>query len=481
MKYYLVIDIGTSSLRIVNITETHRIVDIESLSRKAGSILDPEKEWSNIFFMLKRIIARSAGITFSGIAVSSLLGWICIDQSGACLTPCYTYLHKETASFQVLSRSVNLSDLSSASGRKESDEWPAFLLCRLKKENPEVYNRISALVSLKDYINFKLTNVIAMDQTTAGYTFLYDIYNHTWNSNTLQTLNLDVNKLPTIQPSWKWLGTVNPSLLKRWNISYNIAVIEGSVDGSVGVLGAGGFHCGQAVNIMGTTDVLFIVTDKPIIDQTHSLVINQHVIPGLWLVGGPMGLFGGTIDWLCHNFCTTDKTYKQLTEEASAVPIGCNGVSFFPCMSGERTPYWDSNFRGTITGLSSSHTLSEVYRSVMESEGYTLNKIFHIAAPLGINPDSLIAMGGGANNNLWLQIKSDILQKKVLQSSMVEATAAGSVALCLIADGIDPQYVFSSTKMNHFYPNQQVAEEYQSFCFKYWKRHDLLEDFYALP
>ena len=45
MKYYLVIDIGTSSLRIVNITETHRIVDIESLSRKAGSILDPEKEW----------------------------------------------------------------------------------------------------------------------------------------------------------------------------------------------------------------------------------------------------------------------------------------------------------------------------------------------------------------------------------------------------------------------------------------------------
>ena len=78
-------------------------------------------------------------------------------------------------------------------------------------------------------------------------------------------------------------------------------VAVGSVDGSCGILGAGGTTANVLISVMGTTDTCFLVSDKIIDDPTGSLVVNPHVIPGLYLAGGPMGMYGGALEWWLHH------------------------------------------------------------------------------------------------------------------------------------------------------------------------------------
>ena len=307
MKPFLMIDIGTSSLRVVLLDDNGTVIDSKTLKRPAPECFDAEEEWKHILDMSRTL---TAGISrLSCVAISSLLGWVGIDANGAALTPCYSYMHNEPDYYQKFCDSNDVSVLYSICRRRVAPEQLAFKICRLQQEEPALYGKIKAFLSLKDFVNYKLTGISAIDHTTASYSLLYDVANRCWSSDCLQHMCLDDTRLPRLMNPWEQLGELTPEICRTLGLDAPCPVAVGSVDGSCGILGAGGTAADVLVSVMGTTDTCFLVSDKMIDDPTGSLVVNPHVIPGLYLAGGPMGMYGGALEWWLHHI--TNRTVSM--------------------------------------------------------------------------------------------------------------------------------------------------------------------------
>lgn len=462
MKEYLIIDIGTSSIRVAAINKKMEIVRVEQLKRTAGVCFDAEKEWNIIRGMIGRITRTNK--IYAGAAVSSLLGWIGVDADGNAVTPCYSYMHQCMREYLEFKKEVSDDIVYPISGRCISPELAGFKIEHLKNKEPEIYGRLACFTSLKDYINIKLSGIMAIDHTTACYTMLYDLKTTDWNGWLIDKLGIDRAVLPKLIRPYEKLGTIRKELAREWGLVGEIAVACGSVDGSTGILGAGGIQKDTAVNVMGTTDVFFMVQKKRILDQSKSLVINPHVIPGLWLIGGPMGMYGGTLEWLLGNVMSGAKSIEQMNELAREVSEGSEGVRFYPTLAGERTPFWNSQVRGTILGMEQRHKSQHLFRAIMEANGYAIRKIVETGKENGISVDKVIAIGGGSKSNLWLQIKADILGKNFLRAAVEEATLAGSCMLAMLATGEALEDISLSGSTGEF---EFVCEKYEIYNTKY--------------
>jgi len=96
------------------------------------------------------------------------------------------------------------------------------------------------------------------------------------------------------------------------------------------------------------------------------------------------------------------------TATAAESPPGARGLVVLPYFSGERTPFFDPRARGVIAGLTLTHSRADLYRALLESVGYGIRHNIEVMRDLGYPPQRCLAVGGGTQNPLWLQIVSDI-------------------------------------------------------------------------
>ena len=472
MKYYLIVDIGTSSLRVAIINAEFTMINSEVLKRSADSCFNAEEEWNSIYRMIKAVLRKAGLIEIAGISVSSLLGWVGVDEAGNAVTPCYSYMHQCKEEFEEFKTKYTDDIIYPISGRCISSELSVFKLMHLKRKHHDIYAKISKLLSFKDFINMKLTGIAAIDHTSACYTMLYDLEKQDWSSQILAYTGLDRIKLAQLIRPYEVLAPVKKDIAKDMGISGNTPVAAGSVDGSTGILGAGATAAGSAVSVMGTTDVFFMVEDRLIFDKTKALIINPHVFPGLWLVGGPMGMYGGTLEWLLNNIMNKSTDLLEMNKKAETVSAGCEGVVFLPALAGERTPSWLPQMRGTVIGLEHRHKAENLFRAIMESNGYTNRRMTELGRDSGVRFDRIIAIGGGSKSELWLQIKADIMGVNVERSSIEEASMIGACLLAMLATGTKAEELPEIKRKRTFYPREKEKENYDSLYIKYIEMHN---------
>lgn len=471
MRNYLIIDIGTSSLRVAIINAKLEIINSRVLKRSAQACFDAEEEWKKIYQMMKEVV-QSESADIAGISVSSLLGWVGTDESGNAVTPCYSYMHQFKEECEEFKEKYTDDIIYPVSGRCISSELSAFIILHLKNRQSDIYEKMSKMISLKDFINMKITGTAAIDHTSACYTMLYDLKKQDWSQEILDYVGLDRTKLAKLIRPYEILGRVKAGIAQELGISQNTPVAAGSVDGSTGILGAGAIEMGSAVSVMGTTDVFFMVKDELVFDKTRSLIINPHVFPGLWLVGGPMGMYGGTLEWLLKNIMNQSLDMIQMNERAALVPAGSGGVIFIPTLAGERTPFWLPSMRGTILGLEHKHKAENLFRAVMESNGYTIRRMAELGQAAGIRFNRVIAIGGGSKSDLWLQIKADIMGVDFERSAIEEASMTGACLLIMLATGMKADHIQKMAEKKTFYSREKIKESYDVFYKKYMEVHD---------
>lgn len=462
MNGILVIDIGTSSVRAIVRGTDGSVLASVSQQRDAGICFDAELEWERI---RKMIASVSTGYSISAIAVSALLGWVGVDHAGNALTPCYTYMHKESRIYDRMREQLSDDQVYQICRRKAAAEQLAYKMYRLRTEKQELYAEISCFLSLKDFINRKLTEANAIDHTTASYTLLYNVAEQKWSGSCLEWFAIDRDKLPDLKRSDEVLATVKKELCPKLGLSPDCCVAVGSVDGSTGVFGVGGTQEGALVSIMGTTETCFSIQGFLPEDRSESLVVNPHVIPGYYLIGGPTGLSGGTLDWLTGKVLCGVCTLQEMNEKAAQVPCGSDGVIMLPALEGDRTPFWEEQMCGTMFGLKRKHGSEHIFRAAMEANGYTHRRIAEIIRDTGAELNRVIATGGGARSDLWLQIKADILKMEVLRSDIREATSEGSWKLAMLALGEDPERNDSPSGGNGIEHSQCCASPQEATCF----------------
>jgi xylulokinase len=451
---FIGIDVGTSSVKVLRTNEAGTVVATASRSYPleqpcVGWTQQHPADWWRA--TVEAIRAVSGTEPIGGIGLSGQMhGLVLIDEialksdgsSDEVIRPAILWNDQRTAD--------ECAEIESALGGREAcvnltgnAALAGFTLPKLlwvRKHEPELFSRAVTFMMPKDYIRWRLTGVVATDVGDASGTLLFEPTCRRWSETAARTFGIPHDFLPTVLESGSVCGQVTPQASKLIGIKPGVPVITGSGDNMMGAIGAGIVAPGTSIITIGTSGVVYSHTATYAIDvadpaapgRVHSMCAadGNSSSPGGWCVTGCTLASGGSLAWAKESVWP-ETSYEQLLHEASLAPSGCEGLSFLPCLTGERCPYPNPRARGAWVGLTSVHNRGHMVRSILEGVAATLATIVAIQRSAGIHIDRFRIGGGGARIALWRSILANELGTAVSLPNTEEGPAFGAALLAI--------------------------------------------------
>ena len=274
------------------------------------------------------------------------------------------------------------------------------------------------------------------DVTNASRTLLMDLYTCKWDEEILQTLDIPPQILPRIVPSSDentW-GTT----LKDGPLGAAIPVCGALGDQQAALVGQTCFDMGEAKNTYGTGCFLLLNTGTtPTVSRQGLLTTLGYQINDqapVYCLEGSIAITGALVQWLRDNLGLISRAPEI---ETLAQTVADNGGAYFvPAFSGLFAPYWRSDARGVIVGLTRYVNKGHIARAVLEASAYQTRDIVD-----AMNKDSGVALsrlkvdGGMVANEVLMQFQSDMLNVPVIRPQVAETTALGAAYAAGLAVG----------------------------------------------
>ena len=270
------------------------------------------------------------------------------------------------------------------------------------------------------------------DVTNASRTQLMNLQTMAWDDEILAELDIPRKMLPTIEPSSKIYGKVTSEVMT----GVPIAGILG--DQQAALVGQTCYQPGQAKNTYGTGCFMLMNTGTEVVPSKHGLLTtvayqfeNQ---PVHYALEGSVAIAGALVQWLRDNLGVIQKSEDI---EALAKTVDDNGGAYFvPAFSGLYAPYWKSNARGVIAGLTRYVNKGHIARAALEATAYQTREVLHaMQKDSGIEVKALRVDGGMTVNELLMQFQADIMDTPVTRPKMIETTALGAAYAAGLAVG----------------------------------------------
>ena len=484
MNKYLVIDIGTSSAKAAVFSDTGKIICSHKrdyplyFPAEGFAEQNPEDWWLAVKYSLKEIFVQEDPKTISCIVVSGQApGCVPVDVNGKPVRPAIIWMDRRSylqsdwlkahLDQQIIENTQNNLD-SYYGGVK----WLWFL-----QNEPELYKKTWKIMQANSYITYLLTGVTAIDPSQAGICSpCFNFDTGEWDENICRSMDLDLNKLPSVYPSEKIIGFVTSQASADTGLAEGTPVACGGGDFAFACLSAGVYQKGRAALMLGTAGNLFVPNPA---GADPRLINTYHVTGERLALGGVMA--GSAIVWIREIFGKQIE-FEQLEDEANEVKPGAEGLTFLPYLLGERTPVWDPEARGVLLGLSLNHKRGHIYRAILEGVSFGFKQIQEILRENGDVLESVVAIDGGAKSSLWRQIFSDVLQVPLHYYPEHGGTSLGAAFLAAKAVGqfndfsaIDSWLGFSETD----YPDHSLDSIYQQKYGIYKKIYPLFKACHA--
>lgn len=307
------------------------------------------------------------------------------------------------------------------------------------------------------------------DYSNASRTLMYNIYQLKWDDELLDILGVPKSMLPEVRSSSEIYAHTIPYHFFGQEIP--IAGIAG--DQQAALFGQACFQEGMAKNTYGTGCFMLMHTGEKAVKSNHGLLTT--IAWGLngkveYALEGSIFVAGSAIQWL-RDGLRMFKEAKDSEEYAKRVP-STDGVYMVPAFVGLGTPYWDSDVRGAVFGLTRGTTKEHFIRATLESLAYqTKDVLAAMEADSGIALKALRVDGGAVKNDFLMQFQSDILNVPVDRPIINETTALGAAYLAGLAVGywesqeeIANQWAIDKT----FKP--QMDENERNRLYEGWKK-----------
>lgn len=431
---FLAIDVGTSACRATVVSGKGEILSQSRCPvridqpRPSFAEIDTDRLWLAVQKVIRSEIDKHPGITFAAIGVSAMLGYVFLDKAGRSLMPAITYAdNRATAEIKKIRQLFPEEKFFAITGRRPSPLLLAPKIKWLVKHRPDAAKKLDRIIGLKDDIIRRLSGNIQTDVAHLDYSGLYNIYKGKLEPDILDALDIKQNLFPAPAPATAIAGTVSIEAATKLGLIHGTPVIAGSSDGTTAMYGAGVLDEGTAVLVSGTTDVLMMYSASAPRNTNRALCVNSGMVPGSYLVGGPLGLSGGTLQYF-EQLLQTSVT--RLEEKIDTLPPGSNGLLVLPGLTGERSPYWKEYLTGAITGLTPDHKSQHFLRAVMEGCVLRMLRLLDILSQERLQPKALNVVGGGANIDVWNRIRSDATGLEVRKLAVTEATSLGTALFC---------------------------------------------------
>lgn len=271
------------------------------------------------------------------------------------------------------------------------------------------------------------------DYSNASRTLLYNIYDLKWDEELLKILDIPEKILPEVRPSSEIYAYTAPQLF--FNAKIPIAGAAG--DQQAALFGQACFQEGMAKNTYGTGCFMLMHTGECAVASNSGLLTT--IAWGLdgrveYALEGSIFVAGSAIQWL-RDGLRMIRTAADSETYATRVR-GTDGVYVVPAFVGLGTPYWDSDVRGAIFGLTRGTSKEHFIRATLESLAYqTRDVLTAMQKDAGIRLKKLRVDGGAISNTFLMQFQSDILGVTVERPVIVETTALGAAYLAGLAVG----------------------------------------------
>ena len=275
--------------------------------------------------------------------------------------------------------------------------------------------------------------VHATDVTNASRTLLMDLETLNWDAELCEAFGVPMSVLPEIRSSSEVYGTVASSGLLR---EVPVAGILG--DQQAATFGQAAFSAGESKNTYGTGNFLIVNTGEEIIRSRNGLLTTPAYqlgdAPPVFALEGSIAVTGSLIQWLRDNLGIISDA-SEIEALATSVPDN-GGAYFVPAFSGLFAPYWRSDARGALVGLTRFVTKAHIARAALEATAFQTREVLDaVNADFGGSLSELKVDGGMTKNNLLMQFQADILGIPVVRPAIAETTALGAAYAAGLAVG----------------------------------------------
>ena len=306
------------------------------------------------------------------------------------------------------------------------------------------------------------------DVTNASRTQLMNLETLQWDPEILATLGVPIAMLPRIASSSEVYGKFAFGPLAGVPLAGDLG------DQQAALVGQTCFEPGQAKNTYGTGSFLLLNTDdKPVQSKFGLLTTVAYKLgnqPATYALEGSVAITGALVQWLRDNLKII---YTSAEVEALALTVEDNGgVYFVPAFSGLFAPYWKSNARGAILGLTRYATKGHIARAALEATAFqTREMVEAMEKDSGIALDVLRADGGMVENELLMQFQADILDRPVVRPAIKETTALGAMYAAGLAVGFyrDLDDLRANWSVEKTW-NPKLPEEKREKMYRLWKK-----------
>jgi len=441
--YLLGIDVGTGGTRALVIDEAGRVVSAATEDHRpfaspeiGWAEQEPSDWWRACSAAVRNALAKSqlGGDQIACVGLSGQMhGAVLLDGNARVVRPALIWCDVRTGKqSRDLTAQIGLERLIQLTCNPALTNFTLTKCLWVRENEPENWRRVRSLMLPKDYVRFELTGERATDVADASGTLLLDVAHRRWSKEMLELVQMDESLLPTLYESPDVCGNISAAGAAATGLQCGTPVVAGAGDQAAGSIGMGVASAGTVSATIGTSGVVLAATDSPALDPGGRLHTFCHAVPGRWLVMGVTQAAGLSLRWFRDQFGACNghsDSYETLTADAANAPSGSDGLLWAPYLMGERTPYLDPAARGTLVGLTASHTRAHVIRAIMEGVTFSLRDTFTIFQQIKVPVKTIRLGGGGARSALWRQIQADIYGQRVETVAAEEGAAYGAAIL----------------------------------------------------
>ena len=489
-KMLLGIDYGTGGCKVTAISADGAFVGEASTEfqtyhdHPGWSEQEPQGWWNALKSSLSKLAA--GGVDLSQVAACALDG---STHNAVLLDGAYRPVRR-TIMWTDQRSTAECEALKSGLGEKifetcyqmPAPTWTLPQMMWLKANEPEVLAKTEHVLFVKDYVRYLLTGEAATDHIEAQGTLFFDMAKSEWSEEMVLMSGLRPENLPRLIAPTDVAGRVTAAAAAFTGLPEGTPVVCGSSDSAVEDYGAGAVEPGDLIIKLATAGNVNSMTADA---HPHPKTLTySHIVPGMWYSVSATNAAALCMRWLRDSLYAgveSPNPYSFIDSEASASPVGANGVMFHPYLQGERCPYWDADLRASFTGVSISSTRGDFARALMEGVAFSLRDCYRTLEEMALPVNRIFLIGGGARSRLWSEIVANVFDCAV---SVPEPGDASFGAALLAGVGVG---IFANVKAavakclkiaRRIEPDALAAAQYASLFARYRAIHDALAPVY---
>ena len=485
---YLGIDLGTSAVKALLVDAEGAIVDSRSAALAVSrphpgwSEQDPDHWWQATSDAVMALGAsrasQMAAVKTIGLS-GQMHGLTALDAAGNVIRPAILWNDTRTAA-QAARLDAEMPEFRMVGGNAVMPGFTAPKAVWMQECEPALFAAIDTILLPKDYLRFRMSGERLSEMSDSAGTLWLDVTRRAWSDDLLAACGLTVDQMPGLVEGTAPAGRLRRDIAEAWGIDGQPMIAGGGGDNASAAVGLGAVSPGDAFCSLGTSGVVFTVTDRFAPAAASGAHAFCHAVPDRWHQMGVILAASDCVAWLCE---VTGADVGTLMAEldggdGQADDLACD-LMFHPYLSGERTPHNDAGARGGFFGLARHHDRADMTRAVLQGVSFAIADATSVLREAGGAPEMMMATGGGAKNRLWLSYIAAMTGVPIMLPEEGEFGAAlGAARLAMMADGMTVGDVCRKPKTQALITPESVMADALTPAYERWRElyHLLRQD-----